>query len=237
MPNPNISVYNLYLPSRVSLSRATMSGQPATLICVVMGHHTSGHSAFDILMLCSVSPSQWSTLTWATGPGSLQGRRETPYGDPRGGPASGTERWFGQSDMWTGKRWNLCKLLTWPRKGANTARVDRCQLQFTLTSWIQSSCIIFRTLVILFMALQRSSASFSTSVWMLFSAPPTWKGKWGSCPGSFFSGKGLWKSSVEPHDALPSTWTQPLVPFMTCASGSAGSTPHAPEVRAKVLQI
>ena len=144
---------------------------------------------------------------------------------------------FSQTDMWTGKRWNLCKLLTWPRKGANTARVDRCQLQFTLTSWIQSSCIIFRTLVILFMALQRSSASFSTSVWMLFSAPPTWKGKWGSCPGSFFSGKGLWKSSVEPHAALPSTWTQPLVPFMTCASGSAGSTPHAPEVRAKVLQI
>ena len=74
---------------------------------------------------------------------------------------------FSQTDMWMGKRWNLCKLLTWPRKGANTARVDRCQLQFTFTSWIQSSCIIFRTLVIFSMALQRSSASFSTSVWVL----------------------------------------------------------------------
>ena len=199
-----------------------------------------------------VLPSQWSALTWATGPGSLKGRRETPDGDPGGGPASGTERWysevssertkwycscFSQTDVWMGKRWNLCKWLTWPRKGANMARVDRCQLQFTFTSWIQSSCIIFRTLVIFSMALQRSSASYSTGIWKLFSAPPTWEGRWGSCPGSFFSGKGLRKSSVEPRAALPSTWTQPLALFLTCTPGSAGSRPHAPEVRANVPQI
>ena len=29
------------------------------------------------------------------------------------------------------------------------ARMDRCQIQVTRTSWIQSSCTIFRTVVIL----------------------------------------------------------------------------------------
>ena len=61
----------------------------------------------------------------------------------------------------------------WPKKRANMARLGRCQMQFTFTSWIQSSCTIFRISQCFPWTLKCCSASFSTGVWKLFSVPPT----------------------------------------------------------------
>ena len=63
-----------------------------------------------------------------------------------------------------------------------------------------------------------SSASYNTGEWNTFSAPPTKGSRWGSCPGSFPSGTGLWKPSVEPSAALSLTWAQSLVLFLSLST-------------------
>ena len=66
--------------------------------------------------------------------------------------------------------------------------------------------------------LQRSSASYSTGLCRLFSAPPTWGSRGGSYPGSFSSGNVLSLPLRKPRPGVPLSSAPPLVPFLSVSA-------------------